>query len=78
MDNTVNTLNLTPWQDGYARLMVSPRFLSAADPQGIIVSGEINKGGKGSLLPLIHLAETTPDLTEAKGSYTIRLLDASG
>ncbi|MFA5029312.1 MAG: thrombospondin type 3 repeat-containing protein [Patescibacteria group bacterium] len=62
--------------DGYLNLLNNPRFKSASDPQGLLVSGTINKNGTVKFDPFVYLPETFLDLEpNSGGDYQFVLLD---
>ncbi|MEM2925090.1 MAG: thrombospondin type 3 repeat-containing protein [Methanocellales archaeon] len=62
--------------DGYLNMLNHTRFVSDVDPEGLLVSGMINKNGTVKLDPFIYLPETLLDLEPGKkGDYYFVLLD---
>ena len=49
-------------KDGYLNLLNNRRFKNAVDPEGLLVSGTINKDGTVKLDPFIYLSETFLDI----------------
>ena len=64
--------------DGYLNLLKNPSF-KPKDPEGLLVSGTINKNGTVVLDPFIYLPQTELDLVPGtRDDYTFVLFDASG
>ncbi len=65
--------------DGFAQLLISSRFSSEVDPEGLLVSGDINKTGKAMLNSFVYLPNATLDAEPSEeGDYYFVLLDANG
>jgi len=62
--------------DGYLNMLTHARFVSATDPEGLLVSGTINKNGEVKFDPFIYLPETVLDIEPGgKGNYYFVLSD---
>lgn len=62
--------------DGYLNLIRSTKFVSARDPEGLLVSGTINKNGTVRFDPFVYLPNTTLDIEPGEeGDYYFVLLD---
>jgi len=66
-------------RDGYLRLINSNKFKNPRDPEGLLVSGKINKNGTAAFDPFIYLPNTTLDIEPGgEGDYYLVLLDEKG
>jgi hypothetical protein len=65
--------------NGYADLLLNPRFRNDDDPAALLVSGSITKDGQATLLPFLVLPEAFLDRAPGStGNYTFVLKDDAG
>ena len=80
LDNTVqHCYEDRVFNDGYLKLLRTPRMLDGADPEALLVSGEVHADGTASFNPFLRLIAPQLDLLPGEGEgYAIVLLDANG
>lgn len=65
--------------DGMLAMLASPTFRSSTDPQALMVSGSIHRGGSATLRPFYVLPEAVLDLgADSTGDYAFVIRGASG
>ena len=79
LGSTTDHCQGTPFWDGYAMLLHSSRFIHPTDPEGLLVSGTVNKDNSVTLDPFIYLGDTELTLNPGnEGNFFFVLKDENG